>query len=271
MKMKRTMVCLTALLMVCGAATAAEWINGDGDRNAAGGGNWNAPLVPGEWLWVHTLGGVPMDQMPILDSDVSALALGNTIVGFNGTAGGSLDLDAGGKLNISELKIGWDDTTGPGVGVVSLNDATSEMWVGYMEIGNGGIDATLNNSGVIHGARLYVGGWDGADDPGTGQVNLLGGDLWVAEDGQFKVSADSNVDITDGRLILAGDQTALVNALLVDDRLTGFGASADSNIQIDLATYGGWTTVTAIPEPATLGMVALFGTGMLWVRKRRMI
>jgi hypothetical protein len=30
-------------------------------------------------------------------------------------------------------------------------------------------------------------------------------------------------------------------------------------------------SITAIPEPATLGMVAMLGGGILWIRKRFMI
>jgi hypothetical protein len=53
--------------------------------------------------------------------------------------------------------------------------------------------------------------------------------------------------------------------------------SIDGVAETDLANYsitssgGNDTTISVIPEPATLGMVALLGGGILWIRKRFMI
>ncbi len=95
---------------------------------------------------------------------------------------------------------------------------------------------------------------------------MLEGDVWLADafdPNVFTIAAGQNVNLEAGRLMIEGDRTALIDALL-DGRLTGYGSSA--NIVHDQSTYPGWTTVTAIPEPATMG---LLGFAWLLMLKRR--
>jgi len=69
-------------------------------------------------------------------------------------------------------------------------------------------------------------------------------------------------------LLLNGDQTVLVTALQ-DGRLTGIGDNA--NIRVSTTNQPGRTEVTAIPEPATLGLFATFGGVALFIRRKFMI
>jgi len=259
---KRTLVCLAASLMVCSSASAGSytWSNGSGDRDFTTPENWMdaggvAPgsLVTGDDLWVHE-GGIigSMDTIsPSLTND-SVVVFNWLVVGFGSSLGnGRVDIDAGGTLRVSQVIMGWDASNPNNyTSIISLNATNSLLEAPVIQVGYGGIDAQLiNNGGTISGTYLWVGGHPAAAaGTGSAQVDLLAGDIWLNAGNTdiFTIHTGKNVNIEDGRLLLLGDQTALVTDLL-DGRLTGYGSS--SNIQMDLETFPGWTTVTATPTP----------------------
>jgi len=253
--MKRKLICLAATLMVCSGALAVgtTWTHAV-DNDFMNVGNWAAGLAVGDDPWIHSIS-MPIGDSPHLSVDTVA-TYGTMYIGFHSTYGGTLDIDAGGTLRLGTLKMGYT-TGGDGstASTLRLNDATSTLNAPTLEIGVGDIDAHLINHGTISATTMDVGGLT----TGSGQVDLLAGDLWL---GSFlSVSAGSNVDLENGRLLLAGDQTALVTALVVDDRLTGYGLG--SNVRMDFGTtIAGWTTVTAVTAapPAPLPFLETFET-----------
>jgi len=271
MKMKKLLV-MTALLAVAGGASAAAytWNNGAGDRDFMTLGNWTpvpGAIAAGDDMWIHENGviGSMATISPHVTTD-TGVALNQVIIGFGGGLGGGVvDIDAGGNLRVGHVVMGWDASATTDSGVLSIN-AGGTLTSGIVQVGNGGLNThVINNGGTWSGGTLWVGNFS----TGSAQVDLLAGDTWLSTAADaLVIDTGENVNLENGRLMLAGDQTALVTALL-DGRLTGYGSSA--NIQMDTTTFGGWTTVTAIPEPATLGMVALFGGGIMWIRKRLMI
>jgi len=270
-KMKRILTCLAATLMVCSVASGAAytWNNGAGDRDFMNTGNWG-PVPPaiaaGDDMWVHENGvlGSMATISPHVTTD-TGVSLHWVVLGYGGGLGGGVvDIDAGGTLRVDHVVMGWDAAATAHTGVLSLN-AGGTLINGILQVGNGGLNThVINDGGTIGGGKLWVGNFS----TGSAQVDLLAGDTWLAsaDADALVIDTGENVDLENGRMLLIGDRTALINGLL-DGRLTGYGSSA--NIQVDYdVTQPGWTTVTAIPEPATFSLVAMLGGGLLWIRKR---
>jgi len=79
------------------------------------------------------------------------------------------------------------------------------------------------------------------------------------------MNAQGYIDITGGALVIDGDVTADINNWVGLGQIVAGGGAGNVT-----ATFDGSKT-TVIPEPATLGLVALMGGGMLFIRKRFMI
>jgi len=115
-----------------------------------------------------------------------------------------------------------------------------------------------------------------------GKVNYAAGDIAASDWMKFTLSAADKAAIG---TLTAGTQYGFtlwasdlsVNLLRVSDQTaTGYnsGAVLSNNGSIDPTVAGSRDTnffiVGTIPEPATLGMVALFGAGLLFYRRRFM-
>jgi len=274
--MRRLITCLAAALMVCSVASGAgyTWSYGGVDRDFMNTGNWSpipGAIAAGDDMWIHENGaiGSMATSSPYLATD-TGVKLNWVVLGFADSLGsGRLDIDAGGNLRVAQVVMGWGGTNpNNSTSILSLNGASSTLTADIVQVGNGGIDGqVINNGGTWNGLKLWVGGHPSTPGTGTSQVDLLAGDTWLGIDeaDTLAIAAGQNVNLESGRLMLLGDRTALITSLL-DGRLTGYGSSA--NIQMDTTTFGGWTTVTAIPEPATFSLVAMLGGGLLWIRKR---
>ena len=85
-------------------------------------------------------------------------------------------------------------------------------------------------------------------------------------------TATVSYDAFDGTLALLGSQTlATVSGLTFTDpdtRTLDYRVWADDAVDATIYTYLENNSIDTIPEPATLGTFALFGAGMMWVRKR---
>ena len=102
---------------------------------------------------------------------------------------------------------------------------------------------------------------------GTGIVNLSGSSVLHAGVLSFGAAGGNGV------VNMEGNSRFLVNTDVTGSDFIGSGlilainAGAGKSIQEVYVPANNWTEYTVIPEPATLGMVALLGGGLLWIRK----
>jgi len=249
MKMKKclTLIALLALAVGSVQADTVTWLGGL--YAGTGGGDWTAADN-----WLSTASGTyaltmpqPGDQvqidgstvygsaptMPIVNSNVGSV--GNLFLGItSGTAGAStLTINNGGNLTSALTGIGWQAGTTGTLDMTGGTHSTAALYLGYSGAGivNLSGDALLDVTANLAMAVGAVGG--------TGSITMDG-------DSMFRILGDSTT---------LGWENSLITAV-------GAGDSIDVNL------VGGATEYTVIPEPATLGLFALVGGGMLWIRKR---
>ena len=273
MNMKRKVTTILAVAAMCGVAVAGpDWTNGSGDGLWTTGANWTGGLVP-------ATGGADNNPAihgqavgPTINSDVGVMW--NVWHGVFGTQPGALVMTTGGKLLSNDYVLGAQND--------SYNDAVITMDGGWLQantfkIGDSQSGRVDISGGVMTaynaGNQLLVGA---SGDWSRGKINITGNgdvraDTLVMNTSPYQ--QDSRILINDsGVLKIRGDQTG-AGTDLMSYIGSGWIHTTDSGKWIDATYDDTWneTVVTAIPEPATLGMVVLLGGGMLWVRKRLMI
>jgi len=184
--------------------------------------------------------GNPLATMPTL----SAVQAVNTLLVGDGS-GGALDLNTGAALDVGN----WMYVGGvAGASTLNMNDGTIDI-VGNLECGN-----------LEWGTRVG----------GTGHINLYGGTITTGVLG-MSGTGTGTMDIEAGTLIVNGDQTGAMTFLQSEGWITAYGGTGTVMMDFGVTNAGQTTLYGVIPEPATLGMVALLGGGMLWIRSRFMI
>lgn len=209
---------------------------------------------------------------------------GNLSVGANvGADGvtasnGLLDM-LGGTINVGteldrrDMRIGFRDATG----TVNISNGTinvsGDLVVGgtfieviadpFQEIphpGTGRLNMTGGVVSVADANTLEI-GLDGS----KGWVDLLGGTITAG--GLMIGEANSGLNITEGTLILNGNKTEEVLRFIGAGLITAYGGVSGAECRYDYDVLNpGKTTVTAIPEPAT---ITLLGLGLFALRRRR--
>jgi len=265
MKMKLKTTALTAIMLVAVSAQAAEitW-NGSVDNDAGNALNWDGGVLPGG-----------ADQLQVAIGGSGPVITANTSV-FRGSLGGmvwtgtaaataptALTLQSGTFSTTEWFLLGFEDNT---TNTFNMSGGTlnvgTDLFIGAHEGGSG----IYNMSGGTATAGNFAIGWPGAGvgDPQFGQLYLTGGSITTT---LFFLEPAGQIDITDGQLHINADRLADINTWINDGSITAFGGAGTVIVSYD----GSQTHVSAIPEPATLGLVALMGGGLLWVRKRFMI
>lgn len=208
-------------------------------------------------------------------------------VRFNyGGAEGEITSDVG---TISQLRIGIDDTGGKltvsSTGV--LNVTGSSNMIGWNAGGNGGIL-------LVNGGSITYGGWLGVANNGDGTFELNGGNVRVAnaffhnlENGTGTASSSITAGLLDvnamtlnsGVMDISGTGEVLIRAGTSASQIAGWisgglmtidgSGAAVVDVDYELTAFGGsGQRITVIPEPATLGLIAAFGGGLLFLRRR---
>lgn len=266
--MKITKWVVLVALLVGGSAQASikAWVGNTPDwSNAA---NWfdgvtGLPGVPGgaDDVYFDTdyslFGPVPAPTaLPTINSLVPGVSL-FIISPFNAT---QVTIVNGGSITVGALaRIGHGDLAGGGAtGTLNMTGGSmiaSSFQLGYNE--NNGTNSlvsghgivNLSGSAVLHAGSMAFGqemaafGFDVNAD-GAGQLNMTDSALFLV-----------NGDITGSAATWVG--TGMISA-------TGIGES----ISYSYNGIDDRTEFTVVPEPATFGLFALMGGGMLWVRKR---
>ena len=155
---------------------------------------------------------------------------------------------------------------------MELNVLAGQVQVDTMSLQAAGKGTINMGEGIIHSLGLVN---------AQAQINFLAGtsgdivfdDMDDIDVGSFYIdfASDNTGSMTIGSV--TGDTSALSKLSWMIDNgrvsIDGVASSdlADYNLELD----GLSTTLSVIPEPATLGLVAAFGAGMFWIRRRFMI
>jgi len=168
-------------------------------------------------------------------------------------------------------------------GTLTVQTADASKWFHHFIVGDNGT-GTLNMSGGVITAKnnMYI----SYNNMGTGIVNMTGGEINVTDTiiivrsstGEFhldgglvtaadlSMTANGSLDLTNGVMILDDDDTSAVQEYIDSGWITGYGGAGDVLLDYDV-TNPGKTTLSAIPEPATLALLGL--GGLLSLLRRR--
>ncbi len=265
--MKKKLQITTVLAVVLGAvsAQAAEitW-NGSVDNDAGNAANWDGGVLPGVGdqmqIAIGGSGPVVTANTSVFRASLGGMAWAGTAAATTPTA---LTLQSGTFSTTEWFLLGFEDNT---TNTFNMSGGTlnvgTDLFIGAHEGGSG----TYNMSGGTATANNFAVGWPGAGvgDPQFGQLNLTGGSITTT---LFYLEPAGQIDITDGQLHINDDRVADINTWIGDGSITAFGGAGTVVVSYD----GSQTHVSAIPEPATLGLVALMGGGLLWSRKKFMV
>ena len=175
---------------------------------------------------------------------------------------------APGTLSNTAWDGGWGATTGTGALEI---DSSGMLHVGKSDgLGN----LTYNGS-----AYAFAGGWSAGAGITAISIDETSGQVWAAQGDGVQVVNQSSY-----ALLAYGGFAGGIDAVLVDSDGNAHLGKSDGMMSVDIVgsdvLYDGssWYAGTAvteivevIPEPATLGLVALFGGAIVAIRKKLMI
>jgi hypothetical protein len=215
-------------------------------------------------------------------------------------------INVSGALNVG-INAGADDVTvsngvldmlGGTINVGYVADLRRDMRIGHNDA-TGTVNmsgGTINISGDLRVGSTYIQTIEDPFEeilhPGTGTLTMTGGLINVADSNSLKIGLDessgwvdllggtlmagdlfigtpgSGLNITEGMLIINGDKRETVLGYMNGGLLNAYGGMSNALLQYDYDIRNlGKTTITAIPEPATIVLLGL--GGLLLLRRRK--
>jgi hypothetical protein len=251
-----------AVLFMASVATAATvW-------NPAANGIY--PPATGDWgvaaNWTNDVPGV-VDGKAVFNVPDAAECVVTDAQSFNqlvqgdNAPGGVIRVLNGGSLTTGATwsAVGYNNTAQMIVETGGNVTFGEHMWVGFQAGALGVVDII---GGTVRVSEMTGLGWDG----GTGFVNVIAGLLDLHNiHATDSIKGDSVMDIRNGVVTIDGDHAWKINDYIAAGKIVGFGGEGIVNVDFDV-TNAGKTTITAIPEPATL---VLLGLGGFLLRRRK--
>ncbi len=241
-KMMRKNMCRAVLLLALGVSTngwAAIWV-GNGSFIDPNDNHWNVPSNWNSGLLPTASDDVFIDRttrlQPLVDSTVTAY--GN-VVRIGGTAGGGTTNQltvTGGSATFSGHCI-----VGQGTGSKAMLEVTGGTFQSKtLWVGNDGNGTVMITGGSIHlmTENLYVDRFNKT----SSAVFLYGG--VIDQNGGIYMGGGGVIDITEGTLILNGNQTGAVNSYITAGKIKAYNGASTVVVDYD-TTNPGKTTVTA--------------------------
>lgn len=273
--MLKRILSLLVVLSLVGVVSASEVWSGDGSDN-----NWT---TPDNW---H--GDVPVDTYAKIQGNAGSWGNAVTIDSTNVSG------DAG-EVNPNKVGLGKGDTCyltmSGGVANTKTFVVGMDAGTGYMEMTGGTLSLTKDDSddliiaesdGTVNAGTLTMTGGNievndnlelaRASGSGTGVLNLDGGTIYMNghhNDNNLKINDNGGtgglIDITEGTLEFEYDNTGDVQSAIDNGYITAYDGTGTVVNTYDAGTN--LTTVTAVPEPATLSILGL--SGLFMIRRRR--
>jgi hypothetical protein len=254
---------LSVAILVTGLANIAlalSWDNGAGDNLWSNAVNWSKNQLPtitsSVDVAINTAG-------PVINSSTTATG---QVVRIGGSSGANLIM-SGGTLNVGEwLMVGTDVAARPGIftmdsGTVNLGSTISgngHLWIGYIS------DGTFTmNGGVINVPGRFGLGYSG----GMADVYLYGGTINAA---YFSMAPTSTIEITNGTLIINGDQRNTITDYVNNHLITAFNGTgvvvASYNQSLDKTTVSAYfnTDKPILPNPANNASDVNVNSDLIW-------
>ncbi len=256
---------ILAVLAICGSlyATDVSWDAGGADDNWLTPENWVGDAVPanGDRVFLDVA-----DASILIDAGDSVAP--RKVIGPCENAAGTVTLTVKGELTNTSYWYMGRENGGEGIlnvdgGTIHTRDLIVAPGTGYVGTINI-IDGLLDINGSVAGTGAYFSSDPGAGvTSGTATVNVMGGTLQIALLNELGTNAVIN--ITDGEMILAGDQVSVVQAYEQAGQIVGDSGSKDLIISTFVSGEDTYTRV--IPEPATIGLLAAGFVGL--IRRKR--
>ena len=247
--MCKKLLVLTSLILFLGSVSVAEdiqWTGGGRNKFWSTAANWDLSRPP--TLDDDVRIDVPAAAAPngpIIQEGVDAKAKGI----FTEAAGEPTLTMTGGTLEVSDYIWWGDGMDSYAVWTMSGGNVTV---ANELELGWGGGAGTLTmTGGMINAGELIIPTGSGA----FGEMFLHGGTVNVTQPGGLEVNANGLLDITDGTLVLEGDDTAKVNDLAAAGLITALGGEGILDVEYDVRNPGKTTVTAAAMAP---GLVAYY-------------
>ncbi len=240
--MCKKFIYLISFVLVLGSVSNAEdiqWTDLGVDHLWSTPENWDLGRVPtlaDEVRIDVPAAGAP--NGPVIQDGIDAKAKGI----FTEAPGEPTLTMTGGTLEVAEW-IWWGDGA-DSFGIWEMSGGTVSV-VNEFELGWGGGAGTLTmTGGTINAGEAVIPTGSGA----FGELYLYGGTYNVTMADGLSVEENGLIDITEGTLVLEGDDTAKVNDLIAAGLITAYGGDGTFELDFD-GRNPGKTTLSAVPAP----------------------
>ena len=262
--MKNVTLCVVAVLLTASFAGAATVWNPAGNAiHQPNAGNWSDP-----GNWTNDIPGVNDNKAVFNVADAAecfvsdAQTVGDLVQGDNAD-GGIIRIQNGGTLTTTGgwAGIGYNSTAQVIVETGGVMNFGGHSWIGFKAGAEGTVDV---NGGLVNVAGMFGLGWDG----GNGYVNVNNGGILALSnihgDGSTSIKQDSLLSINGtGIVTLPGDFIGVIDNYAASGLIAGNGVLGN----VEAIFADGVTTVSAVPEPATMAMLGLGALALLRRKK----
>ncbi|MFC1604365.1 discoidin domain-containing protein [Planctomycetota bacterium] len=253
--MLRKWTCLVSVIFLIGlvgnvtVVRATDWTGAAGDGDWMNPANWS-PILPeaGERVDIENRTPLPW---PILDG--GTVSCGQIRIAYDDSTIGELTVTGGATLDVGgELRLGRKESIPTPVGTLYISgDETTINVSDLIECGRHGKGIIFMSGGYLHSdSELSM----AYRFDGSAEVHLSGGTIDLAGNPGIEVYGNDGVPDTafidisgEGTLTLAGNQVELVETLISEGIIIGFGGEGTVSVSFE----GNITTVVAIGGPAS--------------------